>query len=126
MTDNFYREELMEIYKNPSHKGNLTNPTVHVRETNPMCGDVLDLDLQIADNQVTDAKFNGEACAVAHVAAELLIEEIKGKSVEEAKQISKEKLLELIGITLTTSRVKCATLSLEALQDAIKQYDSTK
>ncbi|HSX39269.1 MAG TPA: iron-sulfur cluster assembly scaffold protein [Candidatus Saccharimonadales bacterium] len=123
--DNFYREELMEIYKNPANKGSLANPTVHVHETNPMCGDVIDLDLDIKDNQVVNAKFNGDTCAVSAVSAELLLEEIKGKSLAEINQIDKEKLLNLIGITLTTSRIKCATLSLEALQKALKTYEET-
>ncbi len=126
MTDNFYREQLMEIYKNPAHLGTLATPTVQVHEVNPMCGDEITLQLSIQDGKIVDAKFAGSACAVSIVSSELLLEDIKGKTLQEAKQITKEKLLNLIGITLTTSRVRCATLSLEALNNAIKHYENTK
>ena len=124
MTDNFYREQLMEIYKNPTHLGTLTKPTVQVHEVNPMCGDEITLHLNIKDDKIIDAKFAGAACAVSIVSSELLLEDIKGKTLEEAKQLTKEELLKLIGITLTTSRVRCATLSLEALTNAIRNYEN--
>lgn len=124
--NDIYREELMDIYKNPANRGHIPDPTVEVKEVNPMCGDELLLQLNISDNKITDAKFDGMACAISVVSASILTEELKGKTLKEAEKIDKQKLLDLIGITLTTSRVKCATLSLDALRNAIKKYETDK
>lgn len=127
--NDLYRQELMEIYKNPLHKGSLSNSTVSVTKKNVMCGDTLNLDLLISydiqknTSVVSNAKFSGESCAVSIISAELLIEDVIGKSVDEVKKIDKEYLLNLIDINLTTSRVKCAELVLIALQKAIQEYE---
>ena len=124
--DDLYKEELLDIYKNPSHKGNISDPTVKVSKENSMCGDSLELSLSIKDGVITDAKFDGSACSVSIISAELLLEDIVGKRVEDAKTITKKDLLNLLNLNLTTSRVKCATLVLSALGDALKEYEEKK
>lgn len=121
--DDIYRDELMDIYKDPSHKGQLDNPTTESTKENPLCGDVMSLQLRIADNKIQDIKFDGAACAVSVISAELLAEELIGKSIEEAREMTKEDLLELLDLELTTSRVKCATLVLDALKGALELYE---
>ncbi len=118
-----YREELMEYYKNPANRGTMESPTIEVAGDNPMCGDELHLQLLIKDGVIEDFKYDGEACAVSIVAASITSEEIIGKTIDEAKKFDKEVLLDLIGANLTTSRVKCATLILEALDESIKKYE---
>ena len=120
--DDLYKEELMEIYKNPSHKGTIPNATFSISKDNSVCGDHLTLSLTVENNVIKDAKFEGSACAVSVIAADKLLEDIIGKTMEEIKIIDKDYLLNLIGINLTTSRVKCATLILNALHDAIKEH----
>jgi len=126
MDDTLYKEELMDIYKNPSHKGNLSNPTISVHKENSMCGDELTLELDIREGVVRDAKFKGSACAVSVISSEVLLEDLIGKTVEQAESITKEYLLDLLDMNLTTSRVKCATLVLTALKDGLKKYEGRK
>lgn len=121
--DNLYRDEIMDIYKNPQNRGTLAKPTVLVTETNPFCGDKLTLALLIEKNIIKDAKFEGEACAIGVISSSFLTENVIGKTVADAKKVTKEQLLDMIGLNLTTSRVKCATLILDALQKALKSYE---
>ncbi len=123
--DQYLREDLLDLYKNPVNRGKLENPSVSVHEVNPMCGDVIDLDIAVDDGIITDAKFSGDACAVSVISSSLVTEDIIGKDVTYAKNLTKKEVLELIGIGLTTSRIKCATLVLSALHKAIMQYEKT-
>lgn len=123
MQDIYLREDLLELYKSPINKGTLSNPTVSVDEKNPMCGDEITLDLSIEDDIITGLKYRGDACAVSLISSSLVSEEIVGKTLDEVKNFSKQDVLDLIGIKLTTSRVKCALLILEALNKAIEQYE---
>ncbi len=126
MDDIYHRQELLEILRNPTNKGVLSNPDVVVIEANPLCGDVVELALAFSDGKITDAKFDGSACAVSVISSELVLEEIKGKTVEEVEQLTKDDVLKLIDANLTTSRVKCATLVLDALQHAVKKLEMAK
>ena len=121
--DNFYREEIMEIYKNPLNRGNMSSPTKSATVVNPFCGDSITLELKILDNKILDAKFNGDACAIGVISASFLTENIIGKSLKEASSVTKEQLLDMIGINLTTSRVKCAILILDALHKAMEPHN---
>lgn len=123
--DNLYREELMEIYKHPHNRGKMQNPSVEVVKKNPICGDELGLQLKVEDGVITDAKFEGLGCAVSVISSEILLESLIGKTISEASAISKEDLLNMLGMNLSTSRVKCATLILDALENAVKKT-STK
>ena len=124
MNDNLYREELMEIYKPPSNKGVLTNPSVSVHKNNPLCGDEVNVQLSIENNIIKDVKYNGSACMVSIVSSSLISDFIKGKTINEVQKISQDDVLNIIGINLTTSRIKCATLVLDALLEAVKNYNS--
>ncbi|HOF50134.1 MAG TPA: iron-sulfur cluster assembly scaffold protein [Candidatus Colwellbacteria bacterium] len=118
-----YREEFMEIFRHPQNKGNLENPSAFAHKKNPMCGDSLVLRLKISGGIIEDAKFESEACAVSVISSSILTDYLIGKSVDEAKKINKDRLLEMIGLNLTTSRVSCATLVLYALEEALKNYE---
>jgi nitrogen fixation protein NifU and related proteins len=115
-----YREDLMEEYKHPSNKGHMDNPTVTIHKANPMCGDEISLQLKIEDGVIKDAKFEGTACMVSIVSSSKLTEHIKDMEISAAEKISKQELLDLIGLNLTTSRIKCATLALDALTKALE------
>lgn len=112
----------MEIYKNPMNEGKLQNPTIVEHGVNESCGDDMDLYLKIEGNKVVDVSFTAHSCSVGVVSSALLTEEIKGKKISEIKNFSKEDLLKLIGLNLTTSRIKCATLPLETLQKSLENY----
>lgn len=122
--DNLYREEFMEIFKNPANRGSMPSPTLSSRGVNSMCGDELDLYLKVDNGVITDAKFESVSCSVSVVSASILTEILVGKTISQAKEITKEELLSLIGVNLSTSRVKCATLALETLKKGIEEYES--
>lgn len=111
--DDIYREELMEHYKNPQNKGQMEDPTEEKTGNNPFCGDVVTIQLKIDDGTIQDIKFDGHACAVSVASASILTDEVKGKPLSKAKEMSKDRLLELLGVELTTSRIKCAELPLD-------------
>jgi len=119
---NIYQEEMMEHYKNPHNRGTLTAPDLSAHEKNPFCGDEITLQLKVADGKIVEAMFSGEACAVSVSSSSKVTDFLKGKSLEEARELSKDDVLAMLGVELTTSRVKCATLVLEALQSALKEY----
>jgi nitrogen fixation NifU-like protein len=116
--DDMYREVILEHSKHPHNFGTLDAPSVSHEEHNPLCGDRVRLDLQIADGVITDVRFSGRGCAISQASASLLTDELMGMPVDVAKAYSKDDLLELIGIPLSKNpvRLKCALLSLKALK----------
>ncbi len=122
--NNIYREQLMEHYKHPQNRGKMNDATVEVTENNPLCGDVIDMQLKVDGDIIQDVMFDGSACAVTVAASSVLTEAVKGLSLRQAKKMTKEELIKLLGVELTTSRVKCASLPLEALHNLIQKYES--
>ena len=118
---NLYRDTILDHYKNPRNYGQLVKPSVTSPAQNPFCGDSLEIDLEIKENIITDFKFRGNMCAVSMSAASMLSEDLIGLSVDQAKKIDKEKILNYFGTELTTSRVKCASLVLDALHSALSR-----
>ncbi len=122
--DDLYRELIIDRYKNPQMKGNLDPNDFSYEDDNPLCGDRIRIDLRVDGNDiVTDAVFNGEGCAISLASVDLLLESIIGKSLDEIKQISKEDLLEMLGIQLGPVRLKCALLSLKVLKAGVYGLD---
>lgn len=116
--DDMYREIIIEHYKNPSYRGKL-DPCDHCYEDeNPSCGDELQITMRVDNNGViTDARFDGHGCAISQASADLLLEEVIGKNIEEVKQMTKDDVLDLMGFeTLGPARMKCALLSLKVLK----------
>lgn len=120
--DELRRSELMEIYKDPSHKGKLSDPSISLQKQHIFCGDNLHLFLQIENNIIKQAKFDGEMCFVSLVSADLVLEQIIGQTIEQARSLNQEKLLALIDLNLSTSRIACATLIMKALHEALDNY----
>lgn len=116
MDSSFYRENLLDHYRNPRQHGRIDAPTVSREDLNPLCGDMIHIDLMIADGRVADARFDGHGCAVSQAAASMLLEEIVGKPVEEVAAFGRDDLLELLGVPLSPARLKCALLSLGVLR----------
>lgn len=115
--DDFYKENILDHYRYPRNAGTLDNPTHSHEEHNPLCGDVIRIDLRVnEDNIIEQVAFKGRGCAISQASASMLTEMIEGKSLEEAKQIGKEEILEALGIPIGPTRLKCALLSLKALK----------
>lgn len=118
--DDLYREVIIEHYKNPSHRGKLDPHDISFADNNPLCGDHIRIDLRVgSDGLVTDARFDGHGCAISQASADLLVESIIGKPLEEVKKLNKDYILELLGIELGPVRLKCALLSLKVLKAGV-------
>lgn len=118
--DDFYRENILDHYRNPRNKGRLENPTYMHEEHNPLCGDIIRIDLHVNEDQVIDqVRFDGQGCAISQASASMLTEMIEGKTLDEAKALSKEDLLEALGIEIGPVRLKCALLSLKVLKAGV-------
>ncbi len=115
--DDFYRELIVEHYKNPAYKGTLDPNDFTYEDENPLCGDHIRVDLRVDDsNVITEAVFSGHGCAISQASADLLMESIIGKPLDEVKNMTKETVLDLLGIELGPVRLKCALLSLKVLK----------
>src|SRR5579864_3561707 len=116
MDDQFYREHILDHFKNPRNFGRLEGADISHEEENPLCGDVIGLDLKVLDGVIDDVRFHGRGCAISQASASLLTERIKGKPLDEAKQLTKQDVLDELGIEISAARLKCALLSLKVLK----------
>jgi nitrogen fixation NifU-like protein len=118
--DDLYREVIIERYKSPLYRGELDPHDISFEDENPLCGDHIRIDLRVdKDNRITDAAFSGHGCAISQASADLLLESVIGKTVEEVRHLTKEDVLDLIGIELGPVRLKCALLSLKVLKGGV-------
>lgn len=122
--DDLYRELILEHYKYPHNAGTLDQPDISHEEHNPLCGDRIRIDLAVEQGVITDVRFQGRGCAISQAAASLLTDELRGKTLDQARAISKEDLLDLIGIPLEKNpvRLKCALLPLKTLKAGVYTY----
>ena len=115
--DDLYRQLIIDRYKNPSFRGRLEPNDITFEDDNPLCGDQIRIDVRLDENgNVSEALFDGHGCAISQASADLLLESIRGKSLEEVKSLTKEYILDLLGIELGPVRLKCALLSLKVLK----------
>ncbi len=115
--DDMYREIIIERYKDPHYRGTLDPHDYTFEDENPLCGDQIRVDVRVDDaGIITEAAFSGHGCAISQASADLLIESILGKNVEEVKQMTKQDILDLLGIELGPVRLKCALLSLKVVK----------
>jgi nitrogen fixation NifU-like protein len=122
--DDLYREVIIDRYKNPRMRGKLDPHDFSYQDDNPLCGDRIRVDLRVGeDGRVTEAAFSGEGCAISQASADLLTEAVVGKSLEEIKALTKDDVLELLGIELGPVRLKCALLSLKVIKAGVYGVD---
>ncbi len=115
--DDLYREVIIEHYKNPGNRGKLDPHDISFEDENPLCGDQIRIDLRVDEGgRVTEAAFSGHGCAISQASADLLLETVVGKTVDEVKAMTKQDILDLLGIELGPVRLKCALLPLKVLK----------
>jgi len=118
--DDLYREIIIEHYKNPSYRGHLDPHDIAFEDSNPLCGDHIQIELRVDENgAVSDARFDGHGCAISQASADLLVESVIGKSLDEVKKLNRQDVLDLLGIELGPVRLKCALLSLKVLKAGV-------
>jgi len=123
MSDDIYREIILDHYRNPRNKGRLTDPDVTIHDSNPLCGDEIDMHLRVEEDKIKDIKFEGRGCAISQASASMLTEMVSNKPLSMVKNLSKEDILENIGLTnLGPARIKCALLSLKVLKMSMVKY----
>lgn len=125
--DDLYREIIIDHYKNPVYKGKIESSDFSFEDENPLCGDFLHIDLKTDENDIiTDAKFDGHGCAISMASADMLLETLIGKSLEYVKKLSKQDILDLMGIELSPVRLKCALLSLKVAKAAAYEMEDAQ
>jgi nitrogen fixation NifU-like protein len=123
MSSDMYKEIILDYYKNPRNRGTMEAPDAKSKDSNPLCGDVIEMQLKFANDKVSDIKFNGDGCAISQASASMLTELVMGKTIEEVRKIDKSILLENLGSpNLGAVRIKCALLPLKVMKTAVYDY----
>jgi nitrogen fixation NifU-like protein len=118
-----YHEMIVDYSRNPLNYGEIENHDVTFHDSNPLCGDSIDIDMKIDDQKVTDIKFHGKGCAICMACTSVLTEITKGKSLDDVRKIEKHDILSELGLEhLQAVRIKCALLSLKVLKSAVYTY----
>jgi nitrogen fixation protein NifU and related proteins len=117
--DDFYRDYILDHYRNPRNFGHLEHPDVQAEDLNPFCGDTIRMELNVDDDgTVRDVRFSGKGCAISQASASMLTEGIKGMQLEDVAKLSKDVVLDNVGIGISPTRMKCAMLGLRVLKSA--------
>jgi len=116
--EDFYRDYILDHYRNPRNFGTLERADVEAEDLNPLCGDQIRMQLKVDHGIVTDVKFSGKGCAISQASASMLTERIKGMKLADVAKLSKDVILEDVGIGISPTRMKCAMLGLRVLKSA--------
>jgi len=119
-----YRQLILDHYKNPRNYGELPDPDFsHVGE-NPSCGDTIQVDVELADDDETIERvaFSGDGCAISQAAASLLTEKLPGESIDELQAMDTDDIVDMLGVDISPMRIKCAVLARQVAQDGSKLY----
>jgi nitrogen fixation protein NifU and related proteins len=125
--EDLYREVILDHYKNPRGHGVIEDADATAEGVNPLCGDEVAIYVEFGEDGETidEVKFSGRGCAISQAATSMLMEMVKGRTASEVGELSKDELLEEIGIPLTPIRLKCALLGLGVLKVALHRSKGT-
>ncbi|MCS7094336.1 MAG: SUF system NifU family Fe-S cluster assembly protein [Thaumarchaeota archaeon] len=115
-------DEILDHYRNPRNYGELADATVRAKDSNPLCGDVIEMFLKVDGGKIVDVRFRGKGCAISQASASMLTERLKGMTLEEARSLDRNYVLDMLGVNLSPVRVKCATLSLKVMKVGVYSY----
>lgn len=123
MTDSIYREIILEHSQHPKNRGTLEPADYSYEDINPLCGDEVRVDVRVKDNRISEIRFSGRGCVVSQASTSILTEMVEGMTLDEVKAITKDELLDEIGIPVSPARMKCALLGLKVLKAGIYGID---
>jgi nitrogen fixation NifU-like protein len=116
--DDFYKDYILDHYRNPRNFGHLEHADASAEDVNPLCGDQMRVELKVEDGKVADIRFTGKGCAISLASMSMLSESLRGMPLEEVAKMSTERVLENVGIGISPARMKCATLGLKVVRSA--------
>lgn len=117
--DDFYRDYILDHYRNPRNFGALERSDIEAEDINPLCGDQIKMQLELDDGVVKDVRFSGKGCAISQASASMLTEAVKGMKLSDIAKLPKDVVLENVGIGISPTRMKCAMLGLRVLKSAV-------
>ncbi len=117
--DDLFRENILDHYKHPRNRGTLERPDISYEDANPLCGDRIRMDIKVEHGRIADVRFIGHGCSISQAAASMLCEAVQGKTLEEVKKLTREDVLEMLGIELGPVRLKCGLLALKTLKAGV-------
>ncbi len=122
--EEMYQEIILDYARNPHHFGTIEQPDIVFKDTNPSCGDMIEIQIQLDPTKKTiaDIKFNGKGCAISQASASMLTEYFQKKKIDDVTLFTKEHLLTMLNIPLSGIRLKCALLSLKVLKYGTYHY----
>jgi len=124
MSEQMYMANILDHYKKPHNFKRLEDAQIQFKEHNPLCGDIIELFVNLDEGKnIVDVSFHGTGCAISQASASMLTDWLKGKHLEEVKGLTQEKILEMLGIEVSALRLKCALLSLKALERGVYLYE---
>jgi nitrogen fixation NifU-like protein len=123
-----YKEMILEYYRRPRNFGKLENHDIEARDTNPLCGDEVDIQVKLGNGGTMEkVMYTGKGCAISQASASMLTELAKGKPLDWVKELSKDDILKLLGNPdLGPARIKCALLGMKVLKTGVYAYMGTK
>ncbi|MCX7838574.1 MAG: SUF system NifU family Fe-S cluster assembly protein [Anaerolineae bacterium] len=117
--DDLYRELILDHYQHPHHHGEIPDADISYEDSNPLCGDKIRIYIKLKGNIVEDVKFTGKGCAISQASASMLMDELIGKSLDDIKKMDKQFILDMLGIPLGPTRIKCALLPLKVVKAGV-------
>ncbi len=117
--DDIYRQYILEHYREPRNHGALEHPDIHAADTNPLCGDRIEIDLNVQGDRVSEVRFRGRGCAISQASASMLTEKIEGAPLEELRALRPQDIFDMLGVEIGPARQRCALLSLRVLHQGI-------
>ena len=121
-SEEMYQEIILDSWRNPKNFGKIKNPDISFKDSNPSCGDIIQIDIKLNKNKIEEIKFNGSGCIISQAMASMLTDYVKNKNLNDIKKINKEEILKMLGINLSGMRIKCALLSLKVLKYGVYNY----
>jgi nitrogen fixation NifU-like protein len=120
-----YRQQILDHYKNPRNYGEIEEPTFSHTGENPSCGDTIQVDVVLADDEETieQVAFSGDGCAISQASASMLTQKLREKTVDELEAMDTDDVTEMLGVDISPMRIKCAVLARQVAQDGVKLHE---